>query len=479
MTQDRKRAVVIDKKKLIPPFNLTLKGDDEPLECTCTDIIRLVPGKRAVLLGRWRGKTVVVKLFYKRFRAAKHLKMEVEGHRLLKKANIATAGILHWGSVMEYRSKVLIFDYIHPSKNLGATLKESRDKELCREYLEKLMILLARMHEAGLQHNDLHLDNFLVKDNELYALDGAALYEKHRDAPLDRGASLKNLATLFAQQNLGDKVLFMELASVYYAARKFDNRDKQLSLLKQLVKEARKFRTDRYLKKIYRESTETVCIKSFTSFLLCKRKNYTPAMASFLQNPDIAFEGSGSTMLKRGNSATVVRFKVDDCDLVVKRYNVKDYIHALKRAFQKSRADRSWYGAHLLLEYGIRTPKPIAMKEIRLGLFRNRAYLICDYIGGISAQDYFKDPLPKGESDLSQKVLRIFERLESLQVSHGDMKATNIIIHDGNPFLIDLDSMAVHKSKALFARARSKDIKRFMKNWTEKPEIATLFHLLK
>jgi hypothetical protein len=39
--------------------------------------------------------------------------------------------------------------------------------------------------------------------------------------------------------------------------------------------------------------------------------------------------------------------------------------------------------------------------------------------------------------------------------------------------------MAVHKSRAGFAKARRKDVKRFMKNWTGLPEIARLFHSLK
>jgi tRNA A-37 threonylcarbamoyl transferase component Bud32 len=477
MNRDKKRAVVIAGNRFVPPFNLTLSGDGELLECT--DLLRLVPGKRAVLLCKWRGKPVVAKLFYKRFRAGKHVEMEAEGNRLLKKAEIPTAGILYSGPVRENRAKALIFEYIHPSENLGAVLQSSRDLDQCRDYLEKLMVLLARMHEVGLQHNDLHLDNFLVKDKDLYALDGSALEEKHPDAPLDTGASLKNLAILFAQRNIGDRLVFKALFSVYCAARNLENTDELVSTLEARIKERRKVRTHRYLKKIYRQSTETVCQKTITSFLLCKRASYTPAMASFLKNPDVAFDLPGSAILKSGNTATVVRFKVDGKDLVVKRYNVKNPVHGLRLAFKKSRADRSWFGGHLLLEYGINTPKPIAMREVRLGPFRNRAYLICDYIEGTSAREYFEEPPSKGENDLPQQILRIFEGLESLLVSHGDMKATNIMIHDGQAFLIDLDSMAVHKSKAGFARARRKDVKRFMKNWTCLPEVARLFHSLK
>jgi tRNA A-37 threonylcarbamoyl transferase component Bud32 len=405
--------------------------------------------------------------------------MEAEGNRLLKKAEIPTAGILYSGPVRENRAQALIFEYIHPSENLGEVLQSSRDLDQCRDYLEKLMVLLARMHEAGLQHNDLHLDNFLVKDKDLYALDGSALEEKHPDAPLDTGVSLKNLAILFAQRNIGDRLVFKALLSVYCAARNLEHTDELVSILEARIKERRKVRTHRYLKKIYRQSTETVCQKSFTSFLLCKRGSYTPAMVSFLKDPDVAFNGPGTTMLKKGNTTTVVRFNVDGQDLVVKRYNVKNPVHGLRLAFKKSRADLSWYSAHLLLEYGINTPKPIAMREVRLGPFRNRAYLICDYIEGTSAREYFQEPPSKGENDLPQQILRMFERLESLLVSHGDMKATNIMIHDGQAFLIDLDSMAVHKSKAGFARARRKDVKRFMENWTRLPEVARLFRFLR
>ncbi len=472
MTRDKERAVVIGGKRYVPPFNLTLAGEKDGF-LECRDLLRLVPGKRAVLQGRWRGRPVVAKLFYKRFRSGKHLAAEVAGNRLLKKAGIPTAGILHSGSVQGSHARVLIFEYIHPSQNLGVVVRSAGDSG--RTYLEKLMVLVARMHQAGFQHNDFHLDNFLVKGKDLYALDGAALEEKYRDTPLDTGESLKNLAILFAQREIGDKGLFRVLVSAYCAARDLEYSDELVSDLQQWITEHQKVRIRRYLKKIYRASTETVCKKSFTSFTLCKRASYTPAMAAFLKDPDVAFDVPGASMLKRGNTASVVRFKVDGRDLVVKRYNVKNFVHGLRLAFKKSRADRSWFGAHLLLESGIRTPRPIAMKEARLGPFRNRAWLICDYIEGISAREYFQKTPFKDDNDLPQQILHIFEQLETLQVSHGDMKATNIMVHDGKAFLIDLDSMAVHKSKARFARARRKDVKRFMKNWTNLPQIAHLF----
>ncbi len=69
--------------------------------------------------------------------------------------------------------------------------------------------------------------------------------------------------------------------------------------------------------------------------------------------------------------------------------------------------------------------------------------------------------------------------LKSSMLSHGDMKATNIIIHDNKPFLLDLDSMVARTSKNRFVRAWSKDMKRFMQNWQDLPETTQLFKQLK
>ena len=475
MTCDKRQAVVIGQKHFLPPFNLTLSGEWGGL-LECTDLLRLVPGKRAVLLSRWRGRPVVAKLFYKRFRSQKHLAAEVAGTRLLKKAGVPTAVIVYSGSVQGSHASVLIFEYIHPSQNLGVVVRSAGS--FGQAYLERLVALVARMHQAGLQHNDLHLDNFIVKDKDVYALDGASLEEKHRHTPLDTEASLKNLAVLFAQLNIGENGFFRGLVFVYCRARDIKCSDGLVSALQGWITKAQKVRTRRYLKKIYRASTETVCKKSFTSFILCKRASYTPAMEDFLKDPDVAFNVHAAPMLKRGNTASVVRFKVDGRELVVKRYNVKNPVHGFRIAFKKSRADRSWFGAHLLLRAGIRTPRPIALKEVRLGPFRNRAWLICDFIEGVSAREYFQQTPFEDNNDLPQQIFSVFERLETLQVSHGDMKATNIMIHDAKAFLIDLDSLTAHKSKSRFARAHRKDIKRFMKNWTRLPEVARLFRLL-
>lgn len=220
--------------------------------------------------------------------------------------------------------------------------------------------------------------------------------------------------------------------------------------------------------------------KTFTYLTYCKSDRYTPEMKSFLKNPDIAFETPDDLLLKNGNSATLVRYKINSTDLVIKRYNMKTIIHAARRAFKKSRADHSWHYAHILQNKGINTPYPIAIKEKRRGPFRNKAYFICEYIEGPTAINYFQDSEINydDKSAMAKQIIEMFGILRSSMITHGDMKATNIIIHDNKPFLLDLDSMIARTSKNRFKRVWNKDIRRFMQNWEDLHEIYQFFSQL-
>jgi len=130
---------------------------------------------------------------------------------------------------------------------------------------------------------------------------------------------------------------------------------------------------------------------SFARFMLCKKAYYAPAMTAFLDNPDKIINDPKSLFLKRGNSSTVIRIKFDNHVLVVKRYNIKNFRHRLRRFFRATRATHSWQSAHLLLLLGIATPKPVAMLERRFGYFRGRAYFIYEYIDGPDVIDFFNN----------------------------------------------------------------------------------------
>lgn len=467
--------IVLGKNKLKIPFGVTIGKDNLSLQCK--NLLRFVPGRRAVFSGSWGKKKIAAKFFFKPLRYKKHVKKEMNGNYLLKQAQIPTSNILYSDFSKKLKSHILIFEFLDNStslKNIFELFEHENISESSMKYLVCLVRLIAKIHENGLIHADLHPDNFLLQNDTIYALDGASI-KKIGANPLTKEKSLENLAIMLSQINITNKKILYNFAHAYAVERKYENSNQIAEKLEILIKKSHWSRTAKYLKKIYRRSTQIVCKKSFSSLMLCHRKYYTPAMESFLQDPDIAFHNPGDSLLKAGNTTTLVRHKIDGVELVVKRYNMKNIFHALRLAFKKSRADISWRSAHLLLRNRINTPKPVAIKEIRFGPFRNKAFFICEYINGESARNFFPNAKPDEVKIPAEAIINIFSQFKSLKISHGDMKATNIIIHDAIPFIIDLDAMTWHKRNLRFAYARKKDKTIFMKNWENNSQISGLF----
>jgi RIO-like serine/threonine protein kinase len=75
----------------------------------------------------------------------------------------------------------------------------------------------------------------------------------------------------------------------------------------------------------------------------------------------------------------------------------------------------------------------------------------------------------------ASKIISLLENLAKLHLTHGDLKMTNILFEKQSPILIDLDGMQEHHSLWRFKLAFHQEIKRFMKNWRDRPTIYALF----
>jgi tRNA A-37 threonylcarbamoyl transferase component Bud32 len=172
--------------------------------------------------------------------------------------------------------------------------------------------------------------------------------------------------------------------------------------------------------------------------------------------------------LKRGRTATLALVELGGRKLVIKRYNIKSPGHALSRCWRPSRAWHSWVEGHRLSFLGIATPRPLAMIEQRLGPLRGRAWLIVEYCAGESLATHlagFSDVEPPAAE--LQAVRELFSKLADAHVSHGDLKATNLLWSDEGLNLIDLDAMRQHVNATSYARAWRKDRARFLQNWPD------------
>lgn len=462
-------------RNLEVPFRLLLKSDGSSIELICESIARIIPGKRLVCIGKWNDKPVAVKIFLNSKSAGRHSDREIKGINALKNAGIKTPALLLQGNLQQDDTSALVFQRVIPAFNPHKVFDMAATDEKRSELLKRIAVVIAEQHEAGLKQKDLHLGNFLLSDNDIYTIDGDTVDTGQTGTPLPKAMSLNNLGLFLAQLNPKLEHLFFAAFQVYTAKRSWPSNSGLFSQLLKEVNFQRKNRSKKYLHKIFRECTSFVCHKSWNSHMVCDRNFYHGEIKKLIADPDSVIDSS--RLLKDGNSATVALAEVNGKLLVIKRYNIKNFMHALKRCLRNTRAWTSWRNAHRLELLGIPTPKPIAFLERRWGPFRSTSYYISEYIDG-------RDLYRLITSDKSRKINiealsisfgEMLKLLADANMSHGDFKATNFIVAGKKLYIIDIEGMRKHSCRWSLKRSLKRDCRRFMKNWKHIPKIARAF----
>ena len=427
------------------PFRLVL-ADGEVLEMQT--LLRLLPGKRLVGVARWRGMQVLAKLFLAPA-AHRHGERERAGVAALQAAGVPTPALLHAGALPEGGFLVLTA-FLDGARSVGALWAEASSEDAQLAALLPAFERLGQLHTQGLTQADLHLDNFLLHAGECWLIDG--------DGVSADDATTENLALLLAQlPPLWDAHRAALLAA--YAAGGATLPD-PLALTR-MVNRLRQWRLRRFLKKTLRDCTQFAVEANARCFSVVLRTGLAGWQAA-LKNADILI--AEGRRFKDGGAATVAVVTVDGRPLVFKRYNLKHWRHALSRAWRPSRAWHSWQEAHRLQFYGIATPKPLAMMEERLGPLRGRAFLLTEYCPGENLLTVLDaDRVPEGP--LAEAICRLFAQLHAQKITHGDLKANNLLWHGDEVQVIDLDAMQQHRSATSYASAWRRDRARFLRNW--------------
>jgi len=462
-------------RNLTVPFSIDIKLEGRMDELLCTDILRFLPGKRLVCSGKWNSLDVVVKFFLNLIDGKRHFAREERGINALESSGIITPKLLFRGVSISGEVPLLGFEKISGSEDLKKIWEKAENDGRRLDILIGLVTVISKQHISGICQDDPHIRNFLLSGENIYTIDGDAVDAGHIGKTLPLKPSLKNLGLFFAQFYPQYASLIPEAFKAYVSERKWMPSD---ALYYYLMKEVRKskYRTEKdYLKKIFRESTSFICDKSMRRYMICGRAYYDDVMAAFLDNPDAVLKEG--RMLKDGNSSTVYLIELSGRLLVVKRYNMKNMWHALRRACRQSRAWVSWRNAHLLKSVGVNTPNPVAMMEKRLGPFRSVSYILTEYIDGTDIYHLVNSD-KAGEIGLPGLVKQFGELLRmfvSSSISHGDFKATNFILSENKLFITDLDAVCKHRFTWRFQKAFMKDLDRLMQNWKNVPHIDALF----
>ena len=185
---------------------------------------------------------------------------------------------------------------------------------------------------------------------------------------------------------------------------------------------------------------------------------------------------SNDEIIKHDNTTTLLKTTINDRQIIIKRYNTKNWWHCLRRNFQKTRASNCWRMAELFQSVGLSTPHTVAVIESRIGPIAGKSWYLSEHHDSELLLDYLN--VPDWHSRFEQVadlVMQIFNSLNRHRLSHGDMKATNILVSDDSLMLIDMDASRRHRFGWTHSRALNRDKARFLKNWDNLPALRQCF----
>ena len=445
------------------PLAVDLQGE----ELILASLLRVLPGQRYVGRALWRGQPVLAKLLVGE-RARRHWQREVDGAHRLQQSGLRTPALLAEGFA-EGQGGWLLFEFLEQADSLWQCWQRATDAAQRQAVLLQALQAVAGMHAAGLRQSDLHLDNLLLQDGQLYLIDGAAV-EGQADHPLDAGQCADNLGMLLAQLPVRVEDDLEPLLAHYQAC---GGLRLSADAVRAACERVRRWRLKDYMKKIGRDCS-LFSARNTAGGLRVVRRERAAELQALLDDPDAAI--ASGKLLKDGGSATVALVQVAGRPLLVKRYNLKNFLHRLKRCWRPTRAWHSWQEGNRLQLLGIATPQPLAVIESRCCWLRGRSWLITEYLPGQDIISRFAPHVNGAPPEEELAALdRLFAALCRERISHGDFKGTNLFWQDGQWMLIDLDALQQHGSEQGFLRAHARDRARFLRNW---PQDSALYRLL-
>lgn len=415
------------------------------------EVMRLLPGRRVVLAVEGDNGAFILKLFKASGKGQKEYQRELKAHRYCHDRQINVPPIVASGSHQSQVSLIL-YKRIESEQTL-------QDSAIDSAPISALFELFARCHNAGCYQADAHLNNFIWSGKQMTMLDLASV--KIHTKALGQTKSLHNLAQLIVQWPEDAQTGLLKHVRSYFALRGWPDSAGVWRKLQRQITIARQTRLRHFLKKQHRNCSMTV-FNTSCQFEAAWRRclEITPVFDNIRMLEDKVASGSA---VKRGHSATLVQHRLAEQSVIIKRYNIKSPGHFMRRCLRRSRARQSWMNANLLLHIGIKTPEPLGYVEARWCFLRHKAFFVCAYVKGTPLDKIAPELLLS--SALLEQIATLFEKLRLYRISHGDMKASNLLVDEHNQlWLIDLDAMRQLKPQRA-EKMHQRDRQRFLANW--------------
>jgi tRNA A-37 threonylcarbamoyl transferase component Bud32 len=443
------------------PFQLLIKNTSLKSEesLLCTAILRVIPGRRQVYDAIWNDKSVVAKVFSHKIFARRHLRRELKGLNQLQGLELNSPKPLFFGKTEDGRWAVVL-EKIADSITVLDILTETKDEVKELDLLIRVCRELAKQHSKGVLQKDLHLGNFMLAGNKIYALDPGMM--RFFSRPVPKGKSISQLALLMCYLPTGDSESAKTICEEYFKIRRWHFGKLDQALLQKQQTIHRKRGLKGALKKCLRTSKRYLRIK-FRQYVAVFDRDfcYGAEPLDFIEKIDVLMDAG--QILKKGRTSYVSRLMWNRKDVVVKRYNHKGLIHSLRHTIKHSRARRAWLHAHRLRILEISTPKPLIYIEQRKGFLIWKSYLVTQYVDGQKLYYFLRDDTitEKQRTVVNQQAAVLLDKLSKYKITHGDFKHTNILITNTGPVLTDLDAVQFHKCSWMYRIKRAKDLAHF------------------
>jgi tRNA A-37 threonylcarbamoyl transferase component Bud32 len=316
---------------------------------------------------------------------------------------------------------------------------------------DKFSAFMLEVFNCGLFQTDFNLGNLLIKDDtwEFFIIDMQA-------------------ARLEKQGNLSTKEIAANLAFLLPVFPKIENRYKLrffINILKHHpgLKEHLWFIQEKAFQKMRAHWLK----KGSRNLKKSAIKNYfhnrggingyldvsaEPNIQSYLRlKPDELFKFT-EKILKTSNRAKLAVIQFEGRRYILKRYNLKNWRHRLKRLLAPSLAWRIWKANHLIKMRGISTSHLLAAVDVGTGAGYRCSFALYDYIDDVSEgyrhiQDSFLDD--RKRPYVMRRLAKLAWELHQKGIHHGDLKASNIIWsfneEQENLKVIDLDAVRFNR----------------------------------
>ncbi|HEV3257683.1 MAG TPA: lipopolysaccharide kinase InaA family protein [Gemmataceae bacterium] len=365
------------------------------------------------------------------------------------------------------------------------SLDRGRQTRVRQRLAAALGELVARMHDAGIVHNDLHAGNLLVRlgaDDQvfLYLID---LHAVRLGRPLVWPCSRANLVMLnrwfVLKASRADRQRFWH---AYVRARRgcpvsvkhgrdLERRTWASNRAFWRNRDRRCLASNRYYRRLRRAG------KTDTTIGHAVRDLDGEALNWLLDDPDEPFRRPGVKLLKDGPSSTVaeLEFPVGGVprQVIYKRFRVTALSDPWTALVRRSGALRSWVMGHGLRERGLPTPRPLAaFHRRRIGLC-HEGYVLTEKVSDAVDLHGFLAGLDRLNAAGRRTALRVrVEQLARLvrdlhrhQLSQRDLKANNVLLTgaadaaaESGCWLIDL--VGVRRHRRLGRRRRVQNVAR-------------------